>query len=326
VNPRAEAQARLDALDPGRYAARVLEPSPPAVTAPPWFADDPVARGEGDAAALVVSPVSNGDRTWDELAGRDASLAAWCADRWLGAWRSLAPVADPDALRVTRRSWHTLAEHVLAPFRYRAAQKIGLRFTTGGFGTAFVAVEGGDAQLRVDGADLVVVRARETRRAVTTLRAAADAAGTEVGAETGVYEPTTAGEPDQPLPVDAVAAARLADWFGFAASVLEELRAGATDAASTRLQLWPEHFDVSVDLGDEAAGQRGTFGASPGDDTHPLPYLYVTHWAERPDDPFWNDPGFGGASLGYEPIVVAPDQRGGALAFFGEGRARLADG
>jgi hypothetical protein len=89
------------------------------------------------------------------------------------------------------------------------------------------------------------------------------------------------------------------------------------------VQLWPEHFDASVDLGDEAAGQRGTFGASPGDDRHPLPYLYVTHWADQPDDPYWNDAGFGGASLGYESLAGAPDPRAAAGAFFGQGRARL---
>ncbi len=116
----------------------------------------------------------------------------------------------------------------------------------------------------------------------------------------------------------------LGDWFGFAASVLEELRARAPDGAGTRVQVWPEHFDASVDLGDEMGGHRGTFGASPGDEQHPLPYLYVTHWAEQPADPFWNDARFGGASRGYESLAGDPAGRDAALAFFETGRVRLA--
>jgi hypothetical protein len=324
MDARGEAQARLEAIEPVRFEARVLVPSPPAATEPPWFADDPVDPGGGGRGRTVVSPVANADRTWDDLARGDPALAAWCADRWLGAWRRLMPVLDTDALGVTRRAWHTVAEHVLAPFRFRACAKIGLRSTPGGVGIPFVRVDGADVQLRLDRSGLVVDRGSETRTGLTTLRAVADAAGVSLGARTGVYEPTTPGEPDAPLSVDAAGVACLADWFGFAASVLEGVRAAAPDRGSTRLQLWPEHFDVSVDLGDESAGQRGTFGASPGDEQHPLPYLYVTHWGAVVDDPFWNDVGFGGASLGYDRLVNAEDQRGAALEFLNTGRARLA--
>ena len=328
MDPRGNAQARLEAVEPGRFEARVLVPSPPAVTDPPWFADDPVDRGgagDGDGR-VVVSPVPNADRTWDDLARSDAALAEWCADRWLGAWRPLAPVTDLDALAVTRRSWHTVAEHVLAPFRFRACSKIGLRYTPGGVGIPFVRADDVAVQLRLDGFGLVVDRGSETRAPWTTLRAAANAAGVAVGARTGVYEPTTAGEPDQALPVNADAAACLADWFGFGASVLEEVRAAARDGSMTRPQLWPEHFDLSVDLGDEAARQRATFGASPGDDRHPLPYLYVTHWGPVADDPYWNDTAFSGASLGYDRLVGLGDPRRVALEFLAGGRARLAGG
>ena len=323
MDPRGEAQTRLEALEPGRFEARVLVPSPPAVTDPPWFADDPVDPGGAGAGRTVVSPVANADRTWDDLARGDRALAAWCADRWLGAWRRLAPVTDPARLAATRRAWHAVAEHVLAPFRFRACSKIGLRSTPGGVGIPFVRVDGADVQLRLDRSGLVVDRGTETRAGLTTLRAAAVAAGVPVGARTEVYEPTTVGEPDAPLSVDADAAVRLADWFGFGASVLEAVRAAAPDGGLTRLQLWPEHFDLSLDLGDETAGQRGTFGASLGDEQHPLPYLYVTHWGPVADDPYWNDTGFGGASFGYDRLVDAGDQRGAALKFLNAGRARL---
>lgn len=321
VGPRQEAQARLDSLEPGRYEARVLEPSPPPVTEGPWFADDPVAPAPRSARTLV-SPVSNGDVTWDELARDAPTLRPWCAERWLGAWPVLQPVADADALAATRGAWHRLAEHVLAPARHRVTGKIGLRSTRRGFGTPFL--DGPERQLRVEDAALVVVGAEDRRVPTDTLRVAAAAAGLDPRADTGVYEPATSADPDAPLRIDAVAASRLGDWFGFGASVLEELRAAAPDGAATRVQLWPEHFDLSVDLGDEAAGQRGTFGASPGDDTHPLPYLYVTHWASVPDDPFWDDAAFAGAGLGYAALLGTADQRDAALAFFRRGRAVLA--
>ena len=65
MNPRREAIARVD----GAYDVRVLEPSPPPVTDGPSFADDPVARGESSHGTPIVSPVTTGDLTWDELRG-----------------------------------------------------------------------------------------------------------------------------------------------------------------------------------------------------------------------------------------------------------------
>jgi len=319
--PRAEAQARLDARTPGRYAARVLEPSPPAVTDAPWFADDPVAA-PAPAGRLVVSPVGGADTTWDELARDDAALAGWCAARWLGAWPALAPIADPEAWATGCRAWHTLAEHVLAPARHRCNGKIGLRFTRGGIGTPFSATPRGDQQVRIDGPDLVVTGPDATRVPITTLGAAAAAAGLAPGAHTGVYEPTTPHDPDASLTIRADVASGLGAWYGFAASVLEDVRAGAPDAGATRLQIWPEHFDASVDLGDEGAGRRGTFGASPGDAMHPLPYLYVTHWGDVAPDPYWNEVAFDGASLGYDALT-GPDGRAVALAFLRQGVTRL---
>jgi hypothetical protein len=318
MTPRAEAEARVG----GRFDVRVLEPSPPAVTVEP-FADDPVAPEPREPGRRLVSPVPNGDLTWDELARDEPELATFCADRWLGAWRRLQPIGDPGSLRATRASWHALAEQVLAPARRRANGRIGLRFTRDGFGTPFF----GEAdQLRVAGQALVAVRdGTPSEHPITTLAAAGAAAGIEPGAPADLYPPSTDVHPDETLPVDAGAAGLLADWIGFACSVLEEVRAEArrpVDAPSL-VQLWPEHFDLGVDIGAEGAGRRGTFGASPGDAEHPEPYLYVTHWSEVPADRFWNDSAFAGASLDYGEIVTAADQRAAALAFLRAGRAVL---
>src|SRR3954449_9771831 len=88
ANPRAEAEDKLG----GDYEARVLEPSPPAVTEPP-YTDDPVEPGEVPEGRELVSPVHNrGDLTWDEVVRQEPDLAPWCAERWLGAWKRLEPL------------------------------------------------------------------------------------------------------------------------------------------------------------------------------------------------------------------------------------------
>ena len=82
------------------------------------------------------------------------------------------------------------------------------------------------------------------------------------------------------------------------------------------IRLWPEHFDVATDLGSEDAGMRATVGASPGDEDHGEPYLYVGPWAKQPEGPLWNATGFAGAELGYADLLAAPDQPAAAAAFF----------
>ncbi len=321
MNPRQEAFDRLG----GAYETRVLEPSPPPVTEGQWLADDPVARGTSPDGKPIVSPVTSGDVTWDDLCRRDPGLAAWCADRWLGGWRPLPPLPARDRIALTRRAWHMLAEHVLARARYDANGKIGLRFTRGGVGTPWFRRSSGDTQIRIDRTSVVVHRGDVTdAAAITSVGAAAALAGAKAGAPADVYTPATPLEPDAALALDARSAEFLGAWFGFSASVLEQLRAeaGRGDQPS-RVQLWPEHFDLSVDVGDEADGGRGTFGASPGDDDHPDPYLYVTHRGDVGDDEYWNETHFAGARLTIAAFADARDQRSTALEFFRRGRELL---
>jgi hypothetical protein len=315
MNARAEAGERVG----GRYDARVLEPSPPAVSDEPWFADDPVGRAEPRGALPRLSPVAGGDLRWQELVARDASLSAWCADRWLAAYRPLAPA--PATLVATRYALHALAERVIAPARQAANGKIGLRFTRGGFGTPFF---GADAQVRVAG-ELLVVQQGERERAEPIVSLAQAAA--LIGAQ--LLPDGIAGEDaDGELGVDAAASAVLGEWYGFGASVLEELRAGVDDEAEpSRVQLWPEHFDLSVELGAQDAGKRAGYGASPGDERHPEPYLYVTPWSEQPDGDLWRATAFRGAELSYAELLAGDTgerQREIALRFFAERLAALA--
>ena len=315
-NARLEAQQVVG----DRFDARVLEPSPPAVVDGEWLADDPVAVQDADRSRPVVTPVSTGDLSWDEWLGTRPEHASWAAARWLGAHRRLP--APPPALPETRRALHRLAVYVVSPARRRVNGKIGLRWTLGGFGTPFF---GADEQLRVVGAELVRQRgAAAEAEAVTTLTATAAFVldgPPDVGwiGELGV---PAAEDLDEELAVDAASSDFLGDWYGFAYSVLEALRAERESVEAGRVQLWPEHFDAAFDC--LPADRRATFGASPGDAAVPEPYLYVLPWnVEGSSRALWNAESFRGAILPLGDLVAAPDQRAAALDFYRERHAAL---
>lgn len=300
VNPRAEAQGRLARVKLDAYEVRVLEPAPPAVVTEPWFADDPVARGDGSRP--VVSPVPGADARWIDLARKRPQLASFCQERWLGPYRRLTEL--PVTFTTTTLALHEVARHVVAPARERAVGHFGLRYTRGGFGTPFF---GDGVQVRVEGDTLHVQDGRQMRaEPLTTVAAAACFTG-------GTHDD------ERELTIDDTAARALGDWFGFAFSVLEELRAEAGAAHEpSRVQLWPEHFDAALELGSEAGGTRAAYGCSPGDSTHPDPYLYVAPWVAPSEGALWNARGFPGAELPHAALLDAGDQRGLALEFFGE--------
>jgi len=196
-NAQDEARAALG----NAYEPRVLEPSPPAVAEPPFFADD--AAVAGDVSGLkVVLPVSTAELSWDQIAAERPELAGFITDRWLGAYRRLGPA--PEGLVEVRMALHHVAEHVMKPAREAANGKFGLRYTYRGFGTPFF---GEDQQLRVEDTWLVDQRGADEQR--TLLEG-----------------------------VDPGCAAAIADWFGFGTSVLEEVRAAATpEAEASRVQI-----------------------------------------------------------------------------------------
>jgi hypothetical protein len=216
----------------------------------------------------------------------------------------------PADLARTRDALHAVAEQIVAPARVKATgNEIALEATPGGFGTPPFP-DGG--RVRVEGAALVVEEPGgvERREPITTLRAA--------GALTGL----DADLPDEPLPIDPAAAAFLGAFYAFATDALERATADAIDPSP--IHLWPEHFDVAFEAGDEAAGQRATYGASPGDETHPEPYLYVAPWRAPDPGPLWNATGFTGAELGWAQLVGEPDPVAAAVAFWAAARDALA--
>ena len=319
-NARDEATAIL----PEGHEARVLEPSPPADLDPDWLADDPT--DPSGATGVVVTPIPGEGVTWAELADGDSTIAAYAADHWLDGRSRLTEL--PDGYDSGRRSLHQIAFFAVAPKRYSANGKLGLRYTHRGFGTPFFrAADGGDEQVRVEG-DLLIHQTADTVRteAITTVRAAARFLGLEYrevwfGDFRDPLEPLG---PDTPLAVDPGVASATAAWFGFATHVLERARRTPGAADVSRVQLWPEHFDPAFEMGSAADGSRASYGASAGDREHPEPYLYVAAWGSIDrSDSFWNDTTFNGASLGYRTLLEADDPYATALAFVGEGYRRL---
>jgi hypothetical protein len=183
--------------------------------------------------------------------------------------------ALPSTYDATLQSLHAVAEHVVSAAYFLGARHIGLRPAPRGFGTP---VFGDDERVRVDATALVHERAGEERRhELTTLTDAAAFVGIPLGAPT-VYTAVTALPPDAPLSVDRDAALALGDWYALGSALIHDLRADHADASATDAQIWPEHFDLAFELGDEGAGTRANYGASPGDAGIPEPYLYVGPW------------------------------------------------
>jgi hypothetical protein len=199
---------------------------------------------------------------------------------------------DEQVLSATRRSLHAVAEQLLAGPQHRTQGTIRLRVTEGGFGQVA-------GPWRVEGGELV---GPDRRVPLTgTVADVGAAAGVEPGSPS-IYSDHADLADGAQLAVDPDAAAALADWFARGDA---GLRAFAPDEEPV---LWPEHFDLGIQL-DEV-----NYGISPGDAGHPRPYAYVGPWKLR-TGPFWNAP-FGALRAADE----LPDTAA-VLAFFSEGRA-----
>lgn len=214
----------------------------------------------------------------------------------------------PDTFTETRDALHQIAFFAMSPARYAAVGRMGLRPTPGGFGTPLF--DGSVA--RVEGDMLVFEReGNVATQMISTVGAAAGFFGVPYEVEwfPDFHDPLAPVGPDLPLDVDREASLALADWFRFGFDVLTGLsREGGGGDDASEVQLWPEHFDAAIEMGNHSEGRRASFGASPGDAGHHGPYFYVAPWGEVDrSDPFWNDETFGGASLGYEALLDTGD-------------------
>jgi hypothetical protein len=214
----------------------------------------------------------------------------------------------PSGFPRSRDALHRLAEDVIKPAREQTSGEWTLTPTQNGFGTP---VFGDDTQVRVEGTELVVREGGVERRApITSLAGAAETIGPRLLPE-GLE-----GLGEDPLEVDPAAAAALTAAYALGEEALERLVAGAGEGdAPTAPTLWPEHFDVAIEMGDEDGGRRANYGLSPGDGDHEQPYFYVGPWTARPEGELWNGSGFPGAELSYEELAASADPVEAAVEF-----------
>ena len=152
-------------------------------------------------------------------------------------------------------------------------------------GDGEVAVARGDAVVDLAGADADV-----------------EVLGLEATSLSAVYTDGSGVGRDEPLVVDAAAAATIADAFAAGDVALRSLAPDETPI------LWPEHFDIGISAGEV------NYGVSAGDGYLEVPYAYVGPWSPPTQDDYWNAP-FGRA--------VPVDEIDDLLAFFSEGRDRI---
>jgi hypothetical protein len=210
-------------------------------------------------------------------------------------------VTAPDPRLIsTRRSLHGVAELVLAGPQHQQTGEISLRSVPGGFATTHT------PDLRVVGTD---VRAGTSTVGIDghTPATLAAAVGVEATSLSQLYADGSGLAFDDPLEVDAAAAARVADAFAAGDAALRALAPEETPI------LWPEHFDIGITV-DEV-----NYGVSAGDTYLAVPYAYVGPWSPPAQDDFWNAP-FGRA-LPLDEIGDAD----AVLSFFTEGRNRIGD-
>lgn len=226
----------------------------------------------------------------------------------------------PDGFADTVTALHRVAAELVAPAR-KPDNEIALAATPGGFGTPEFEYEGARHQVRVEGAELVhEVDGAERRAPLASLEDAASSLpelappGGWRLSPSGRQEATAAGGA---LDVDPAAAQALAEWYAFGEEVLAHLVSLASDAeGATAPTLWPEHFDIAIELGSEKLGTRATYGFSPGDENHPEPYVYVSPWTAPVSGRLWQAQGFRGAELGYPELLAAGDEHRAAVDFF----------
>jgi hypothetical protein len=192
---------------------------------------------------------------------------------------------DPAVFAATRALLHGIGECLMAGPQRRAGGRFTLRVTPGGFATT------GEPALRLEGTDLVVSEGRRVA-ASGTFADLAGALGVDFGPPPDAYPDGSGASPADDISLDAASARLIQDWYLLADAALRVVAPRQTPI------LWPEHFDVAILL-DETS-----YGASPGDGFHAMPYAYVSSSA-HPESDFWNAPF--GAVRGHQDMQSLED-------------------
>ena len=125
---------------------------------------------------------------------------------------------------------------------------------------------------------------------------------------------------DEPLALDRDAAEVLAAWYGFTAEVLELFATEIADAILRSSSCGPNTSIRPSTPRTQTRRRRANYGASPGDEGHPEPYMYVGPWGTPAADPFWNAATFNGAVLPLAQVVDEKDPTEVGLRFLRRGR------
>jgi len=108
----------------------------------------------------------------------------------------------------------------------------------------------------------------------------------------------------------------LAAWLAAAEALLQEVKRQISGLGE--IQCWPHHFDTAAlhVLRGEGESMRSVgVGLSPGDDSYPQPYVYVTPWpcptGVLPELPtgHWHTEGWTGAVLLARSLLEVPAER-----------------
>lgn len=135
-----------------------------------------------------------------------------------------------------------------------------------------------------------------------TFAEAAARIGLEASRLDDVYSDGSELDPEEEIHLDPESARQVAHALALGDQALRSFNESADPI------LWPEHFDVAIEIGEV------TYGVSPGDRYADGPYAYVSRPGPFSGE-FWNAP-FGAA----RPLTEL-DRVAGIVAFFGAGSA-----
>ena len=230
-----------------------------------------------------------------------------------------------------------IATHVVARAQQQVTGHFALMALPGGFGTP----QFGDdrRRVRVAAGSLFVETARGRRddgeTATTSVHLLNGSTISSLCAACGVTpdpglwvggDTPALGDPDRSIDIDPRTAAVLGDWYSLGNRAMDATIASLSEPQASVVRLWPEHFDLGVDVAVDTTGTPGVrtnLGVAAGDDVHETPYLYVGPWDEdRPGAAaFWNAPF--GAVLGFDEVGASDDPVRAATEFFRTGIAHL---
>lgn len=243
----------------------------------------------------------------------------------------------PDDWPAQREVLRRLATHVVARAQAEVTGHFALMPLPGGFGTPQfgpdrqrVRLAGGSifaehVESNIDGSS--TARTDVHMVAGSTIRRLGEALGLDVELEFSVGGDTPPiGDLDEMLILDSDTTTVLGDWWALGQRAMDIAIASFPDPQASVARLWPEHFDVGIDLAVDPTAKpdvRVNLGASAGDGFHAEPYLYVGPWGDERPGPadFWNAPF--GAVLSFAQLDASQNPLAEAAEFFLHGISHL---